>query len=154
MKTHDHLRLPRSAEWEHLRNRWIKDHPTCAACGGTKHLEVHHKVPVHVSRSMELDPNNLITLCEAQTGPATEAHCHFTVGHLGNWFNYNRNVEKQSHDMLLAKYPRPLNAAESVALTKMIQPTPTGDNPARASTLTTPDPEVITPLRFRRNTRR
>lgn len=35
----------RSAKWPALRAAWLKDHPQCEGCGGTKHLEVHHKRP-------------------------------------------------------------------------------------------------------------
>lgn len=97
------LKLPRNPLWADLRRRWIKDHPTCAACGCRKNLEVHHKVPVHVSRVLELDPSNLITLCE--TDGDKKHHCHLNVGHLGNWYSYNKNVDQNARELLLKTYP-------------------------------------------------
>lgn len=142
-----HLKLPRSPEWPALRNQWLKDHPTCAACGSTKKLEVHHKVPVHVSRSQELDASNLITLCEhpgnANTGP--EAHCHFIIGHLGNWFNFNRQVDKQASDHLLARYPHAL------AVIKHAPVEVTGVNPAAGPT---PSATEVSPEPFKARRRR
>ena len=35
---------------------------TCARCGGTNALVVHHIKPVHVDPTLELAPDNLITL--------------------------------------------------------------------------------------------
>lgn len=104
--TNDSLRLPRSSHWPALRDQWLKDHPTCAACGCSKRLQVHHKIPVHVNRSLELTPANLITLCEHTEDPLTkpDSHCHLRFGHLGNWFNYNKNVELDTHKAMLARY--------------------------------------------------
>lgn len=120
--TPDHLRLPRSSQWPALRQQWLADHPRCAACGSSKALEVHHKVPVHVSRSMELDPTNLITLCQNEKDTAHQ--CHLMLGHLGNWFNFNRNIEKQASDALLRLYPR--EGQHSIHPPKTLEPqTPT-----------------------------
>jgi 5-methylcytosine-specific restriction endonuclease McrA len=58
-------------------------------------LEVHHKIPVSVDPSRELDETNLITLCMYPTQKD-----HFHVGHLGNWKDYNRNVVKDAAFML------------------------------------------------------
>lgn len=104
--TNDSLRLPRSSRWPALRDQWLKDHPTCAACGCSKKLQVHHKIPVHVNRSLELTPANLITLCEHTEDPLAkpDSHCHLKFGHLGNWFNYNKNVELDTHKSMLSKY--------------------------------------------------
>lgn len=107
--TEHSLRLPRSPDWPALRDKWITEHPTCAACGRNTHLQAHHKVPVHVNRSLELEPANLITLCEHPgddpAKPESE-HCHLKLGHLGNWFNYNKNVEIDSRKIMLARYEK------------------------------------------------
>lgn len=105
----DTIRLPRSSLWPALRKAWLRDHPTCAACGSAEDVEVHHKVPVHVNRSLELKAENLITLCESSkhlpTGKDKYEHtCHLRIGHLGNWFNWNKNVELDSKKALLLKY--------------------------------------------------
>ena len=85
----------RSDKWPAVRASWLKLHPTCAACGSAKNIEVHHKTPFHINPALELDPNNFITLC-AEMG--VEHHLH--VGHLGNWKNFNRNVENDAKRML------------------------------------------------------
>lgn len=102
----DHLRLPRSSHWPELEKQWRRDHPTCAACGKKTNLQVHHKIPVHVSRSQELDPSNLITLCENSKDKEGDQHCHLVIGHLGNWYNYNKNVERDAAVALLTNYPK------------------------------------------------
>lgn len=134
MPTESHLKLPRDPAWAALAHQWLRDHPTCAACGSKKNLEVHHKVPVHVSRSLELDPNNLITLCENTGSPTKDpiSHCHFIIGHLGNWFNYNRQVDKQAYDHLIAMYPKPLSVTHKAPIFQNAEPAK--ENPAKAAT--------------------
>jgi len=76
----------RSSEWRKIRDAHIKSNPTCAVCGGTKKLNVHHIQPFHMHPELELDPTNLITLC------TTEKHglnCHLLMGHLGNFKRVN-----------------------------------------------------------------
>ena len=68
----------RSSQWGSIRAKHLKDHSTCAACGGTDKLEVHHKVPFHVHPELELDLTNLITLCEADKNGIC---CHLGFGH-------------------------------------------------------------------------
>ena len=80
----------RSSRWPAVARAHLKENPRCACCGGTKLLRVHHKVPFHVAPELELDPNNLITLCEAKK---YGINCHFLLGHFGNWMRYNENVE-------------------------------------------------------------
>lgn len=79
----------RSARWPHVRAEHLKQHPACALCGGKNKLEVHHIVPFHVNPDRELDPNNLITLCESKKGGI---NCHLAVGHLGSYHRYNPDV--------------------------------------------------------------
>lgn len=138
----------------------MRDHPNCAACGDTKNVEVHHKVPVHVARSLELEPTNLITLCE--DGADGFPGCHFRLGHLGNWFNYNRNVDKQAQDELLLHYPKEGKAAVALPLPDQAEaPKPPLaqplSNPAAASPsdMVTKQAQPETPPRpFRRRRRR
>ena len=84
----------RSSRWPAVRNAWIKDHPTCACCGGTDSLEVHHKIPFHVAPMLELDGLNLITLCESKR------QCHLRVGHYFNWKLHNPDVERMAAEFL------------------------------------------------------
>jgi 5-methylcytosine-specific restriction endonuclease McrA len=79
------LREKRSTQWPALRRKHLAAHPTCASCGGRAALECHHIVPVSFDRSRELDPDNLITLCEKKK-------CHCRDGHLWDWKAANPNV--------------------------------------------------------------
>jgi 5-methylcytosine-specific restriction endonuclease McrA len=83
----------RSGKWPKVRAEHLKNNPTCAVCGGNKHLEVHHKKPFHLNRDLELDPSNLITLCENQNDGV---NCHLLFGHLGSFKSFNENVEFDS----------------------------------------------------------
>jgi len=80
------LRLPRSSGWRRVRNEHLLKFPNCAICGGTKNCVPHHIVPFHVDPSRELDPDNLITLCEGSF------NCHLFFGHLKNWTRNNSNI--------------------------------------------------------------
>jgi hypothetical protein len=78
----------RSSKWPSVRKAHLKKFPTCAVCGGTKKLEVHHIVSFFEDPSKELDPTNLITLCEARK----TLNCHIVFGHYMNYKNINPNV--------------------------------------------------------------
>lgn len=73
----------RSDHWPHVRAVHLHNNPTCAACGGTELLQVHHVKPFHLHPDLELDPGNFITLCEK---PGHD--CHYVFGHAGNWHGY------------------------------------------------------------------
>lgn len=75
----------RSPKWINIRKQHLKDNPYCSCCGRTTNLEVHHKEPVHINPEGELDPSNLITLCDK--------YCHFAIGHLMDYKSWNKNVE-------------------------------------------------------------
>ena len=77
----------RSSKWPALQRKFKKENPTCAACGSTKQLNVHHKKPFHLHPELELEPTNLITLC---MDPANE--CHIKLGHGDNFKAYNPDV--------------------------------------------------------------
>jgi hypothetical protein len=77
----------RSPHWRSVREAFLRDHPECAACGGTADLEVHHRRPFHIEPTWELLPANLITLCETPS-----RHCHFYVGHLLDWHAFNVHI--------------------------------------------------------------
>ena len=80
---------PRSSKWKAVRNNFIKDHGCCAVCGKTENLVVHHKQPFHLFPERELDPTNLVTLCE------NDIHnCHYVIGHLMEWTRYNPDIEE------------------------------------------------------------
>ena len=82
----------RSPEWPRVEKEHLMREPTCAACGYRGHgLQVHHIKPFHLHPSLELDPTNLITLCEIKG----RDH-HLLLGHLDEWESYNVNVR---HDV-------------------------------------------------------
>lgn len=76
----------RSSKWASVRAAHLQNHPTCAACDGTSSLEVHHIKPFHLQPELELDPTNLITLCESKKNGV---NCHLLFGHLGSFRSYN-----------------------------------------------------------------
>lgn len=80
----------RSSGWRRLRRQHLKLHPTCAVCGSKRKVEVHHKVPFHVAPDFELDPGNLISLCERKK---YGLNCHLLIGHLGNYRRANPSVD-------------------------------------------------------------
>lgn len=74
----------RSPHWNAVRKQHLIKEPMCRACNGKEKLQVHHIKPFHLFPESELDPNNLVTLCEH---PKTE--CHLILGHRGNFKKYN-----------------------------------------------------------------
>jgi len=86
----------RSTKWENVRKSHLKAFPVCAACGCDYQLQVHHIVPFHIDKSLELEPTNLITLCEG----SGEHQCHLNIGHLGNFKNYNPQVIEDAKKFL------------------------------------------------------
>lgn len=74
----------RSGSWPKIRKQHIEKYPYCAACGRSSKLEVHHIEPVHLKPEKELDPDNLITLCDSP--------CHIVFGHLMNYKSWNPDV--------------------------------------------------------------
>jgi hypothetical protein len=82
---HGHKRSP---EWPRVEREHRLREPACVACGyqGTG-IQVHHIRPFHLHPQLELDPNNLITLCEIKG----RDH-HLLLGHLDEWESYNVHV--------------------------------------------------------------
>ncbi len=93
---------PRSPHGPAARAAWLKEHPTCAACGGREFLEVHHIQPFHTHPELELDPANFITLCEH---PSHNDHIIF--GHLLEWPSWNVNVRGDAAQYLEKVENRP-----------------------------------------------
>lgn len=79
----------RSNKWPTVRKNHLKDNPTCAVCGGTEKIEVHHIKPFHEYPELELDPDNLISLCESKSFGIV---CHLFAGHLGSYKKTNPSV--------------------------------------------------------------
>ena len=87
------LGASRSNKWPTIRKQYLKQHPRCAVCGKVGILlrlnSVHHKRPFNAFPELELEPQNLATLCESKG-----MSCHITFGHLGNFRFYNPNVNE------------------------------------------------------------
>jgi hypothetical protein len=82
----------RSEHWPAVERAFRQAHPRCAACpDGAPEVavQVHHINPfhyvIHVGRpDLELDPRNLIGLCEKEQGRPAQDH-HLLIGHLGDF---------------------------------------------------------------------
>ena len=83
----------RSHHWPKVRKEHLEKHPTCEVCGSKIQLEVHHIVPFARDPEKELDPENLITLCENSNDGVI---CHLLFGHLGNYRFLNPDVVKDA----------------------------------------------------------
>lgn len=80
--------LARSTEWPRVAKEHLLLEPACRICGHQgQGLQVHHIKPFHLYPQLELDPHNLITLCELRG----RDH-HLLIGHLDDWESYNPNV--------------------------------------------------------------
>jgi hypothetical protein len=90
----------RSGRWPAVRDKFIRQNPTCAACGKRDTLEAHHVVPFQEAPALELDPGNLITLCRT---------CHLVFGHLGDWASWNPEVRVDASAYLAKRLQRPPN---------------------------------------------
>jgi len=89
----------RSSSWKKVRDEFLKNNTQCAACGRKTRLEVHHIIPYHVDNTKELDPSNLITLCDD--------YCHFIFGHLGDWKSWNTDVVNDCNEYYNKRINRP-----------------------------------------------
>ena len=94
----------RSSKWPALRREHLKKQPCCQACGSDRKPEVHHIVPVHLDPSRELDPSNLITLCDKW--------CHFVFGHLLDYRSWNKDVVRDARHYLEKRRTRPYKSKE------------------------------------------
>lgn len=80
----------RAAQWRAVRAEHLKKEPSCVACGRQTDLSVHHIIPVSVNPNRELDPDNLITLCENR--------CHIVFGHFMSYHCYNPEVRRMAEE--------------------------------------------------------
>ena len=97
----------RSSRWPATRKVHLLLEPSCQACGARERLEVHHVIPVHVAQvlgrpELELDPRNLITLCEGAV-----VNCHLLFGHLRLWQSWNHQVREDVETWLRKIRSRP-----------------------------------------------
>lgn len=87
------LGAKRSSQWPTVRKHHLKKNPTCAVCGDTSKLEVHHIKPFHTHPELELEPTNLITMCESKSYGII---CHLLIGHWGSYKMINPNVVEEA----------------------------------------------------------
>ena len=74
----------RSPKWGKVRKTFLNAFPQCLACGSKKRVIAHHIKPFHEFPELELDFNNLISLCKVH---------HWDVGHGAlNWKAWNEKV--------------------------------------------------------------
>lgn len=78
----------RSKDWKKVRKDYLRKNPFCYICESNEKLEVHHKLPFFLMPDLELDQNNLITLCDKRN-----IGCHFVFGHLKSWKSFNINID-------------------------------------------------------------
>jgi len=71
--------VSRHPDWSYVARMYMIDEPNCRVCG-KKGEAVHHILPVHLRPDLELDRNNMATVCH---------RCHLFVGHLDNWLSWN-----------------------------------------------------------------
>lgn len=99
------LSAKRSSHWPTVRKHYLGMHPVCAVCGGSEKLEVHHVRPFHIHPDLELDPGNLITLCESNHGGV---NCHLAFGHLSNFKSWNESVRDDAAAWSVKLATRPI----------------------------------------------
>ena len=78
----------RSSQWPRIRKEQLAKFPYCQICGKRglfKGLEAHHIQPFHLMPFLELDPENLITLCRTH---------HYEWGHFFSWKSFNKDVKQ------------------------------------------------------------
>ncbi len=88
-RKHGHERSP---QWQRVARENRRREPACVVCGYKgKKLQVHHIKPFHLHPHLELDLENLITLCEARG----REH-HLLLGHLDAWNSYNEHIRNDA----------------------------------------------------------
>ena len=82
------VKSKRSKHWSKLQKDFLLENPVCAICGTKTRLNVHHKKPFHLYPELELDRENLITLC------MSKKECHLLIGHGNNFKRYSHNIDE------------------------------------------------------------
>ena len=78
----------RSSQWRKVRDGFLRG-KRCVVCDGKTSLVAHHEIPFHLAPDMELDPGNLMPLCERKR---FGINCHLLIGHLGNFRRINMSA--------------------------------------------------------------
>lgn len=77
----------RSPRWPGVRDAFRAAHPDCAVCG-SRAVDIHHVVPFHVRPDLELEPENLLSLCPEH---------HLLFGHLMAWRSWNPGAKRDAN---------------------------------------------------------
>lgn len=95
--------VQRSPDWRKVRAKHLEDNPKCVVCGGTKKVQVHHVMPFHLHPELELEPDNLVSLCVAKK---YGINCHLLAGHRGSYRRENVwiNSDVDYLNLMLSKY--------------------------------------------------
>lgn len=120
--TEKKVKTPRSPKWPALQRDHLSRFPNCAACGRTAKVVVHHMIPVHVDPTKELDPTNLLTLCEWPS-----LNCHLCFGYLGDFRSWNVNVVQDAQTHLGEVQKRPYVAYPNVGPDSIRPNSPSSD---------------------------
>ena len=75
------LGAKRSNQWPAFRKKFLEG-KSCAICGGTKILELHHIRKFSDFPELELSENNVLPLCESGKYGIV---CHQFAGHAGDY---------------------------------------------------------------------
>lgn len=92
-----HAKKKRSSKWKSVRDDFLLKNNECAVCSSKTRLQVHHKLPFDDYPELELDINNLITLCMSMK------ECHLRIGHGGSYTKYSKNIDQYIEDIKLNK---------------------------------------------------
>lgn len=82
----------RNPAWEKASKEFLIG-KVCIVCGGTRGMQTHHKYPFHLFPDREMDSKYWVPICTDGPGGM---NCHRTVGHGGNFKNYNPHVESDA----------------------------------------------------------
>jgi 5-methylcytosine-specific restriction protein A len=113
----------RSDKWPTVEKHFKANNPRCAACNGQTRLNVHHVQPFHLRPELELDFDNLITLC---MGPV---ECHLKIGHGDDFKAWNPGVREDAKTLLVSPELRP-NVEQAAKASRMYDD-PDATAPAR-----------------------
>ena len=86
-------RMFRSKGWKVLKDDFIASNDKCYICGSRSNLEVHHIKDVSNFPDLELDENNLMTLCDG-SDRFEGLSCHRIFGHFGCWRRTNYQLRE------------------------------------------------------------
>jgi 5-methylcytosine-specific restriction endonuclease McrA len=86
----------RDPRWKAVRRDHLRREPACAACGRRSPVTVHHIIPVTVDPCLEIDPDNLITLCRRSSHGKG---CHMVIGHRCNWRSFEPRVREIAEEL-------------------------------------------------------